>query len=74
MKKTIYNPQNEIMKESGKWIYQILIVLLAVLIIDFNCSNRRAPQEIGHQIVLINLILGALLFVLLIFQINKRRL
>jgi hypothetical protein len=62
------------MKDLGKWIYRILIVLLADMLIDFNCFNRKPSPEQSHHILLANLVLGGLLFLLLISQIKKRRL
>jgi hypothetical protein len=62
------------MKEFSKWLCRILTVLAAVLLIDFNCTNKSPFPEKSHHILLANLILGGLLFFLLIFQIKKRRL
>lgn len=57
----------------GKWIYRILIMLLAVLLIDFDCTNMRLSPERSHHILLTNLLLGGLLLLLLIFQFKKKR-
>jgi len=50
------------------------MMLLAVVLIDFNCTNMKATAEKSHYIVLINVVLGGLLFLLLISQIIKKRL
>lgn len=62
------------MKNSGKWIYSILTMLLAVFLIDFDCSNMRSTPEKSHHILLTNLVVGGLLLLLLISQVKKRRL
>jgi|GEM_PF-6677470 hypothetical protein len=62
------------MKGLGAWTYRITMMLLAVVLIDFNCTNMKATAEKSHYIVLINVVLGGLLFLLLISQIIKKRL
>ena len=50
------------------------MVVLLVFLIDFNCDNMRPCPEKSHHIILTNLILGGLLILLLISQLNKKRL
>jgi len=62
------------MKEFSKWIYRIMVVFLAVLLIDFDCNNMRPSPGKSQHVILTNLILGGLLLFLLIAQIRKSRL
>lgn len=38
------------MKDLGKWMSRFLIVLLADLVIDYNCHNMKHPAGNSHPI------------------------
>jgi hypothetical protein len=62
------------MKGFGTWTFRIITMLLVVFLIDFNCDNMRPSPEKSHHIIVTNLVLGGLLILLLISQLNKKRL
>jgi hypothetical protein len=62
------------MKDFGKWIYRILIVLLVVMAIDFNSNWLNAPAPKSSRFIVTDCIIGGLLALLLIFPKIKRRL
>jgi hypothetical protein len=62
------------MKDFGKWIYRILIVLLVVMAIDFNSNWLKSPAPQSSRFIIADLIIGGLLILLLIVPKIKRRL
>lgn len=54
------------MSDFGKWIYSILILLLATTIIDVNLNRPKAPAASPHQMGTVNLILGGALALVLV--------
>ncbi|HLZ86409.1 MAG TPA: hypothetical protein VKQ52_04165 [Puia sp.] len=62
------------MKSIGTWTYRIIMLLLVVFLIDFDCTNMRRTVEKSNHMILTNLVLGGLFLLLLISQINKKRL
>ena len=61
------------MKDFGKWIYRMIVLLLLILMIDFNCSWLESASGTSRHIAAGNLILGGLIVILLIFPKIKRR-
>ena len=62
------------MKDFGKWIYRILVVLLVVMAIDFNSNWLKYPTPKSSRFIITDLIIGGLLILLLIVPKIKRRL
>jgi hypothetical protein len=62
------------MNDFIKWTYRIGLVLLVVLLIDFNSNWRKNPAAGNHHMILINLTLSSLIVILLISKKIIRRL
>ena len=55
------------MNNSGKWIFRILVLLLAVTLIDLNLNQTRVPAGTSKPEGTVNLILAGALALVLLF-------
>lgn len=69
------------MNYSGKWLFRIIILLLAIVIIDFNINWPKTHANGSDRLLTTNLILMGLLTgtvllrtVILLFKKRKKRL
>ncbi|OJW54336.1 MAG: hypothetical protein BGO55_11605 [Sphingobacteriales bacterium 50-39] len=62
------------MNGAGKWIVSTVTVFLMVFLIDFNCARSGARSIHGHSVMVVNLIVGSVTLLLLIFsKISQKR-
>jgi hypothetical protein len=61
------------MSDLTKWIYRISLVLLVILLIDFNSHWLRNPPGGNHHILFTNLVLAGLIIILIISKKLIRR-
>jgi hypothetical protein len=62
------------MKDFVKWLYRIALVLLVIMLIDFNSFWLRSRTGNSQHMIILNIILAGLIIVLLISKKFIRRL
>ncbi|HEX9510908.1 MAG TPA: hypothetical protein VF939_10510 [Puia sp.] len=62
------------MNDFGKWLYRIVILLLVIILIDFNLNWPKTHANGSGHLLTTNLVLLGLMAGMIVFKKLKRRL